>query len=229
MKITFITLLGLSCLVQAESITIDLTPKSIATSLVSKGINSEDVWNYTLNEWHGTWENSDLKDQVGVSTVEGVSALNLQIGATASNNTGGNFAAVKFETETAPLTLSFDVKGVKSWGQNLGSFKAEYVCTVYGYTEEGSATAIGSWSSGTINGNDGITFTANASITLNEGEFSSYGVIFNSIDRSSLGRAAGVSFNITNITVTTAPIPEPATATLSLLALAGLAARRRRK
>ncbi len=225
MKRILITLLGLSCLVQAESTTIDLTPKSIATSLVSKGINSEDVWNYTLNEWHGTWENTDLKDQVGV----GDSALNLQIGATASNNTGGNFAAVKFETETAPLTLSFDVKGVKSWGGNLGSFKAEYVCTVYGYTEEGSATAIGSWSSGTINGNDGITFTANASITLNEGYFSSYGVIFNSIDRSSLGRAAGFSFNITNITVTTAPIPEPATATLSLLALAGLAARRRRK
>lgn len=32
-----------------------------------------------------------------------------------------------------------------------------------------------------------------------------------------------------NLSVSSAPVPEPATATLSLLALAGLAARRRRK
>ena len=42
-------------------------------------------------------------------------------------------------------------------------------------------------------------------------------------------RNAGVSFNITGLSYTATLVPEPATATLSLLALAGLAARRRRK
>ncbi|MBR3694655.1 MAG: PEP-CTERM sorting domain-containing protein [Akkermansia sp.] len=46
---------------------------------------------------------------------------------------------------------------------------------------------------------------------------------------STLGSAAGVAMNISNIKVTAEKlVPEPTIATLSLLALAGLATRRRR-
>ena len=43
------------------------------------------------------------------------------------------------------------------------------------------------------------------------------------------GNTAWQTPTMSNLTITTSPIPEPTTATLSLLALAGLAARRRRK
>ncbi|MBR1998133.1 MAG: PEP-CTERM sorting domain-containing protein, partial [Akkermansia sp.] len=66
-------------------------------------------------------------------------------------------------------------------------------------------------------------------ITLEKGDYTSYGIIFRSMETSTLGSGAGVAMNISNIKVTAEKLdPEPTTATLSLLALAGLATRRRR-
>lgn len=68
---------------------------------------------------------------------------------------------------------------------------------------------------------DVLIYTGGANLKLNAGE----SLTFNLEASSSAATYAGMS----NVTVRTEYIPEPATATLSLLALCGLAARRRRK
>ena len=212
--------------VAAAQVTIDLTPTSIFASVDSDGFSPTDVEEaLTPNSWVGTWENTSLENQVSA----GADGLSLQIGAAASNNSGGNYAAVKFEAET-PLTLSFDIKSTDSWGTNIASFTCEYTCTVYGFGSDGSSSVIGTWSDN-IAGSSIIstTYENSPDITLEKGDYASYGIIFRSMETSTLGSAAGVAMNISNIKVTAENlVPEPTTATLSLLALAGLAARRRR-
>ena len=208
--------------VAAAEVTIDLSPTSITTKTDGDGITAAELNSFTLYNWQGTWENANLNGQVSAAD----KVLSLQIGATASNSSGGNFAAVRFAADT-PLTLTFDIKGASSWGVNLATFSAEYTCEVYGLTADGTAAQIGSWSSDIIEGSAATNYSSSESIVLTAGEYSSYGVIFNSIDKSTLGNAAGMALNISNIKVTAENlVPEPAT--LSLLALAGLAARRRR-
>ena len=212
--------------VAAAQVTIDLTPTSIFASVDSDGFSPTDVEeDLKPNSWVGTWENTSLENQVSA----GADGLSLQIGAAASNNSGGNYAAVKFEAET-PLTLSFNFKNTSSWGVNKASFTCEYTCTVYGFGTDGSSSVIGTWSDN-IAGSSIIstTYENSPDITLEKGDYASYGIIFSSMETSTLGGEAGVAMNISNIKVTAENlVPEPTTATLSLLALAGLAARRRR-
>lgn len=226
MKKTLIALLALGGAAMGGTIT--LTPTSISTSEKLNGITATDVYGYGLNTWKGTWEDNSLVNMVTASS-EG--ALVLQIGAAASNNSRGNYAAVRFATKDTPLTLSFDIRKSTQWGANLGSFTAQYSCTIYGYDAAGSETLLDTWTVN-LSSTDVNAETWSKSATLNFGEnaaYSSYGVIFHSMDTSTLGGGAGLATKITNIKVTTRPVPEPTTATLSLLALAGLAAKRRRK
>ncbi len=210
--------------VAAAQVTIDLTPTSISASVDGDGFAPTDVQSLTLNSWVGTWENTHLNNQVSA----GADGLSLQIGAAASNNSGGNYAAVKFEAET-PLTLSFDFKNTNSWGGNKASFTCEYTCTVYGFGTDGSSSVIGTWSDNIAGSSISTTYEKSPGITLEKGDYTSYGIIFRSMETSTLGGGAGVAMNISNIKVTAENlVPEPTTATLSLLALAGLAARRRR-
>ena len=224
MKKTLIAFMALAG-VAAAQVTIDLTPTSISASVDSDGFSPTDVQALTLNSWVGTWENSSLANQVSA----GADGLSLQIGAAASNNSGGNYAAVKFEAET-PLTLSFDIKNTGSWGTNKASFTCEYTCTVYGFGTDGSSSVIGTWSDNIAGSSISETYEKSPGITLEKGDYTSYGIIFRSMETSTLANQAGVAMNISNIKVTAERlVPEPTTATLSLLALAGLAARRRRK
>ena len=229
MKKTLIVLMALAG-VAAAQVTIDLTPTSISASVDGDGFSPTDVQSLTLNSWKGTWENSNLNNQVsvGVDDTTGANFLSLQIGATAGNNSGGNYAAVKFEAET-PLTLSFDFKNTNSWGGNKAKFTCEYTCTVYGFGTDGSSSVIGTWSDNIAGSSISTTYEKSPSITLEKGDYTSYGIIFRSMETSTLGDKAGVAMSISNIKVTAENlVPEPTTATLSLLALAGLAARRRR-
>ena len=211
--------------VAAAQVTIDLTPTSIFASEDSDGFSPTDVEEaLTPNSWVGTWENTDLNNLVSA----GADGLSLQIGAAASNNSVGNYAAVKFEAET-PLTLSFDIKSTNSWGTNIASFTCKYTCTVYGFESDGSSSEIGTWSDNIEGSSMSTTYENSPVITLEKGDYASYGIIFRSMETSTLDSDAGVAMNISNIKVTAENlVPEPTTATLSLLALAGLAARRRR-
>ncbi|MBQ4636014.1 MAG: hypothetical protein IJB64_06235 [Akkermansia sp.] len=159
----------------------------------------------------------------------GADGLSLQIGAAASNNSGGNYAAVKFEAET-PLTLSFDIKYTGSWGANIANFTCEYTCTVYGFGTDGSSSVIGTWSDNIAGSSISKAYEKTPGITLEKGDYTSYGIIFRSMETLTLGGGAGMAMNISNIKVTAENlVPEPTTATLSLRSLAGLAARRRRR
>ncbi len=207
----------------SSSFTTDLSPSTISVTQNSSGISSSDVFNYTDGSWYGTYENGSLIGQVGVSG----STLNLSIGAASSG--AGNFAGLHFElpTDAESATLSFSISKASSWGDNISSFTYTYTCTVYGFDSEGNAAEIGTW---TYSGSAGEDYSAVVSITLSVGgetSYTSYGLIFNSKDTSSLSSAAGVWMSISNITVS-GSVPEPATATLGLLALGALALRRRR-
>ena len=74
------------------------------------------------------------------------------------------------------------------------------------------------------------TFSANwYTGTENGGETQNYMYSFGHRAPGWTGQTFGGNFHTTGVTITSQTVPEPATATLSLLALTGLAARRRRK
>lgn len=216
-------------MVHASSFSIDLSPTGSGTTGVSSsGITPQDVFGYNVGEWHGTWENGSLSGQVGFD--EGV--LSLQIGAVASNNAGGNFAGLKFDMPSgaASASLQFDIAKNTSWGGNLGSFECQYSCSVYGFLDNGDYTVIGTWT--LENAKTSLTDTASSfSIDLDlsgADEYVSYGLIFHSMETSSLSSAAGLAADITNICLLGEVVPEPATASLGLFGLGALLLRRRR-
>ena len=213
----------------ANAAEIDLTPSSITTELKASGITAANVWeNFNVGAWHGTWENKYLKDQVGVSE----SRLNLQIGAAASNNSGGNFAAVKFEVGESqiPVALSFDFTKGDQWGDNISSFSCKYVCTVYGFSADGVSSVIGSWNkTDTVSMNNGSSIPVSLDLSVDDSDsYVAYGLIFNSVDTSTLGEKAGLAATISAIKVSTIPEPSAFGLLAGLGALALVASRRRR-
>jgi uncharacterized protein (TIGR03382 family) len=225
----FLMVLALAPMANASSFSIDLSPTSSGTTGVSSsGITPQNVFGYSAGEWHGTWENSSLNGQVGFD--EGI--LKLQIGAVASNNAGGNFAGLKFDMPSGAdsATLSFDIAKSSSWGGSLASFECKYICNVYGFLNDGTSTVIGTWT--LENAKTALTdspFSVSIELDLSgSGEYSSYGLIFNSMETSTLSSGAGIAADITNICLSGEVIPEPATATLGLFGLGTLLLRRRR-
>lgn len=140
---------------EAASVLVDLSPKNTGTvAKNANGITPSNVWGYELDAWHGTYEKSDLAGQVAF-TADG--ALNLQIGAVASQNVGGNFAGLKFSLapEAASPVMSFDIAKSGSWGGSLASFNCTYTCNIYGFAQDGVATVIGTWT--LANAKDSLT------------------------------------------------------------------------
>ena len=210
----------------ANAAEIDLTPSSITTGLNASGITAADVWGYSnVGAWYGTWETKDLVNQVGVSE----SGLNLQIGAVASNNSGGNFAAVKFEVGESqiPVALSFDFERSSSWGN---SFSCKYVCTVYGFSADGVSSEIGNWNkTDTTSMDNGSSISVSFDLSVDDSDsYVAYGLIFNSVDTSTLSSGAGLAASISAIKVSVIPEPSAFGLLAGLGALALVASRRRR-
>ena len=212
----------------ANADVISLDPAgSGTTGQNAEGIAAEDVWGYGLKAWHGTWENQHLANQVSFSE----DSLSLQIGA--ASDGAGNFAAVKFAMDAAgTATLTFDYEYASTWGsaQNL---VVNYVCTVYGFTEEGTSVQLASETF-----IDGVTVrdivvdqtVNNVSLSFaSDVSYAAYGVIFNA--REAGGSNGGVAVSIDNVQVSYSAIPEPSAFGLlaGLGALALVASRRRRK
>ncbi len=228
MKKTIITLFALAGVATAAEIDFLDAQSFVLCSdsqdkLDADGISTSQLFAYDdLNTWHCTYQKGDLNDQ---STVTLENGLSLQLGNVADVGKG-NYAAVRFEAES-PITFSFNVKYGSSWGANNSAFAADYKCTLYGFSDNGSASLIDSWSKQFARAT--VTSYTGESVTLNfstDTDYASYGVIFSSTKAVAAG--GGMNMIFSNIVAKTASVPEPTTATLSLLALAGLAARRRR-
>ena len=116
-----------------------------------------------------------------------------------SFNNGGTSQPASTSREIT-LTLSGDLTGVKN------------------YTTEGSNSAAGSLAT--------VALTLDNAVEIGAGESITFDLTVARVTQ--LGTFIGLN-SATLKTTTTVQIPEPATATLSLLALAGLAVRRRRK
>ena len=224
--ITVAALLAAGCMfANADVISLDPTGSG-TTGLDAEGISPSDVWGYDLNAWHGTWENASLVNQVSFS--EG--SLSLQIGAVSED--AGNFAAVKFAVDaTGEATLTFDYEYASTWGV-AKDLVVNYVCTVYGFTEDGTSVQLESETF--ING---VTVSAvtegetgNLSLSFaTDASYAAYGVIFNAKEVG--GTNGGVAVSIDNVQVSYSAIPEPSAFGLlaGLGALALVASRRRRK
>ena len=96
--------------------------------------------------------------------------------------------------------------------------------------DDGEFTVIGTWT--LENAKTNLTNTPSSfSISLDlsgTDEYASYGLIFNSMETSTLGAGAGMAADITNIRLLGEVVPEPATASLGLFGLGALLLRRRR-
>ena len=225
MKKSFITLLFMGGIASAASIDLIETSGTTAGETKANGITTAMVFNYDLNTWHFTWQKDALSGQSSITS----NAVNLQIGGSADTGKG-NYAAVKFEAD-APLTLSFDVNRGGVWGGDGSAYTANYHVNVYGFTADGAATLIGSWQDTVVRKAFSSYPASSQTITLavtGMEDYVSYGVIFDAIETAQ-GNGGGFGLLFSNVVVNDSSIPEPTTATLSLLALAGLAVRRRRK
>lgn len=214
----------------ANAETIDLNPDTLTGTTKVAGISAADVWTKTAFTWFGTWERDALANQVSVNTSEAVNQLSVQIGNVASENTGGNYAAVKFTAEDPLASISFDVTKNSQWGAGINNFSCLYSCNVYGFDETGNATEIGSWelafnNAGTIA--NGTAYTDQLIVIDALDDYSAYALIFSVLKTHA--SAGGMGVLISNITATT--IPESSAfgllAGLGIMALVGT--RRRRK
>ena len=225
--ITVAALLAAGCMfANADVISLDPVGEG-TTGENSAGILPSDVWGYAPNAWHGTWENEWLANQVGFSAENGIS---MQLGAASEGV--GNFAAVKFAVDaTGEATLTFDYEYASTWG-GAKDLVVDYVCTVYGFTEDGTSVKLASETF-----IDGVTVSAvtegetgNLSLSFaTDASYAAYGVIFNADEAG--GNNGGVAVSIDNVQVSYSAIPEPSAFGLlaGLGALALVASRRRRK
>ena len=221
MKKTLITLLALCGVAAADTAT---TPDELTWNLLSittpaNGVlgsgNSAIDWSEETGNLTNSWELSFTLDPSRVS--------DQYLFGTVKDNSGAH-----------GYTLQITSGGAIRLNQN----KSVEVLTVGSYSAEDSAVAItlqfvkfvdaeGEFKSGTFTltvGNDSASYTVDAMDNTVFTKGSNNNVWTN----GGAEKLSGISLKYAD-SVVSLPVPEPTTATLSLLALAGLAARRRRK
>ena len=144
---------------------------------------------------------------------------------TSESKTGANYDFIKGAAKNASLTLTFS---------NLVAGSTYDITLVTGVPFEGagawnSLTTENAYTSSTLPiGQQNIAVRELTTYTVTGVTANAIGEIVFTINNTNGSHSA--SFNYASITGAVVPaVPEPTTATLSLLALAGLAARRRRK
>ena len=157
----------------------------------------------------------DSRDDLGIRT-SSTSGLRLSIGGNDGSESGGLLSVDTFSTlsSTNPITLRLAYNAVNNTAYLVNAETSKYITMTTSEDYDLSSVAT------TVTGNGDVT---GKTMFYTDGSANNYKVL-EVADMSVLANdsAAFVSY-------ITQPIPEPTTATLSLLALAGLAARRRRR
>ncbi len=221
MKKTLITLLSLGCVAMADSLTLSTTPEYNGTEGggycgVVFTLGADDAERFTLSA-------GELGSQVTLATISLTERGNKDLESdrvlyiTDSNNTYLGSSAVFTKTEGSDVA-------VFNFGDALTLNTGD---TYYAYmTTSGS---VASWVAGetTVPGGQYYSGQLAASGGSLTGTTATNWGLLNGQKNAASTTFAPVMSIVVN-PVASANIPEPATATLSLLALAGLAARRRR-
>ena len=249
MKKTLITLLALSSIAGAETLTLNAHSVSFGTSSTLQTGNKEMTWedSQTYTNWYMEFSFTELvdnKDTIGnrwISTIcsdnstdrKGLAASVKLISEGDSktphitfsngseyNNLMGNSPTLTFSVGDA-LTMAV-YNGHAYLGNKTTKEYISYDLSTLPQTEkEGGLKA----------GSDTTIATGAARAFANSDSTKIGNTTVASLDNLSIsdGQTLDIATLVTTGKAETMPIPEPATATLSLLALCGLAARRRRK
>lgn len=226
MKTTLSVILGLAMLAHAEDITLSAGPFVGADAAQTEYQRLLQTGGYQ----HGT--DFTLSFTISSTSLADVNAYFLKLGdsVTLVSQSGGY---VGFGTTTADpgswltstwdantKTHSYTVNGTpKGWFSRGDGESNKSSCTIGGSSYV--ISVVGNTTTLTMTRSDGVKNI----VTVNNFAVSADDIIFNIGKIGGNGSASNTDLTFTNITF----VPEPATATLSLLALAGLAVRRRRK
>ncbi len=222
MKKTLIAIMALAGLAAAETYTASTPAKSAAGA-------QGNYYGFTLAPNNGTYLTNDIPDNISVMTLESITLLSrsnvgvncpdvkVAVYAYTADSTTGTYLGVSTNsTGTAAdnTTYTLNFSGITINPNERYQFlyvnAGADVTTLASF--EGYQTASIKWGTSVTN-----SFSTN--IPDGWGTYKSNGI--NSWE--------GQYIPVTTVTLSAPAVPEPTTATLSLLALAGLAARRRRK
>lgn len=231
MKKTIIALLALAGVAAAAdlSLTTGISyTKNKVTTLVDGFTNpeNEDI-GYSTALWPGSRNMSELTFDITLSDLYGADAINVsdivsltsvQIKVNASGWCMDEGRTITLSTGNLTYSTLINKAGVYSTGSDTITLKPtgwdnlskDTVLTVSILPAEGLTTTNLSVASADIYGKNGAT------------------VAWSGVSNIDMSDNWGNEAPLVKVNIATAPIPEPTTATLSLLALAGLAARRRR-
>lgn len=222
MKKTLITLMALAGVAAADTLTFDINRTGNDVTFEFDEAAAQEILTITYTDWTysgagnnnvGSWQSpSNAAYQNSFSPdaqLRGNTTDSWTMNFTVTNNT---------EEEISLTQFTFDTYGINGGGSDKNA-TIPVTLTLAGITTNISLDFGGRTTTGTLDftGDNAITIGANQTATLALTMAATNG--FNTYS----GITAG------SVTYTTPVIPEPTTATLSLLALAGLAARRRRK
>ena len=222
MKKTLIALAALSCIAYGESFTLpgssdfNWIKGSNASGIGNQNITAESVKNLAktilasnldLDGWFGgTGQGYDNNREIGVNA-DG------SIFVTSRPRYAGEYIAVGLATDGAIESITLTFTSNLNVGYSLWSYDSE----------TSTATELFKYV------NTGVSGTVTETYNASEVDASNLFVVWTA-NPTNGAASGGTKITISGIDVSYTPaVPEPTTATLSLLALAGLAARRRRK
>ena len=221
MKKTLIALMALAGVAAAETLTFEVVRNQNAVTFEFDEAAAQEILTLTYTDWTyngGGGNNVGSWQSPSNTAYENSFSPDAQLRGNTTDSWTMNFTVTNNTEEEITLTqFTFDAYGINGGGSDKNA-TIPVTLTLAGITTNISLDFGGRTTTGTLDlaGDNAITIGANETVSL------------------ALTMTASNGFNtysgITAGSVTyTLPVPEPTTATLSLLALAGLAARRRRK